>query len=111
MGETEPKSDPVEIVDAVKVPTPKGLTGRAKSDAILDVAEPLLGVDRSRGDRAWARNQEWFYFVTRDRQDTMFFPKGHPREGRPRYRWETRPDGVCLGRLVEPEVQANAGAA
>lgn len=71
-------------------------------DSILAIAEPLLGVDRAAGQRAYIRRQPGGrLFVTADPADTLRFPLGHPREGNPRYRWAPRPDGSEHGFLVE----------
>jgi len=70
-------------------------------DSVVTFAEPLLGVDRRSGGRAWVRQQpHGRLFVTRDSADTIFFPRDHARSGQPRYRWETQTDGSQWGYLV-----------
>jgi hypothetical protein len=77
-----------------------GSTQLDRIDSILRAAEPLLGVDRSRGGRAYIRRQPGGrLFVSADPADTLMFPVGHPREGQARYRWTTRPDGTERGVL------------
>jgi hypothetical protein len=79
-----------------------GDTQLDRIDSILSVAEPLLNVDRARGGRAYIRRQPGGrLFVTTDPADTIQFPIGHAREGRPRYRWAAQPDGLEYGFLVE----------
>jgi len=70
--------------------------------SIAEVAEPLLGVNRANGGRAWIRQQpHGKLFVTRDPADTILFPRDHPLSGQPRYRWESQEDGSQRGWLVE----------
>ncbi len=72
--------------------------------SISAVAEPLLEVDRAKGERAYLRKQpHGRLFITRDPSDSIFFPTTHRRSGQPRYRWEQRPDGIEIGYLVESE--------
>lgn len=91
--------------DAVDAPESLRGTGTAidRIDNILAVAEPLLGVDRPKGERGYVRRQpEKRLFITRDPNDTIYFAKGHDLEGRSRYRWEdsATPD-VRVGYLVD----------
>ncbi len=80
----------------------KGATQLDRIDSILAIAEPLLNIDRSKGERAYIRRQPaGRLFVTGDPQDTLQFPLGHPQEGRPRYHWVANPDGSEHGFLVE----------
>jgi hypothetical protein len=75
--------------------------------SIADIAEPLLAVDRTRGERAYIRLQgNGRLFITKSVTDTIYFPKSHPREGQPRYRWELQPDGAEFGYLVEGATNA-----
>lgn len=96
-------------IDALIVPESwkTGGTQLDRIDSILRLAEPLLGVDRSRGERAYIRRQPTGrLFITSDPRDTISFPIGHPREGRPRYSWTTSPDGSERGTLVEARPNA-----
>jgi hypothetical protein len=69
--------------------------------SIADIAEPLLRVDRAGGERAYIRLQgNGKLFISKSIVDTILFPKDHPREGQPRYRWELQPDGSEFGYLV-----------
>jgi hypothetical protein len=80
----------------------KGETQLDRIDSILDIAEPLLEVDRSRREKAYIRRQpNGRLFVTKDPLDILQYPVGHPREGKPRYHWVARPDGSEHGFLVE----------
>jgi len=80
----------------------KGDTQLDRIDSILAIAEPLLNVDRSQGERAYIRRQPGGrLFVTPDPLDTLQFPVGDSREGKPRYNWVARPDGSEHGFLVE----------
>ncbi len=80
----------------------KGQTQLDRIDSILAVAEPLLNVDRSRGQRAYIRRQPGGrLFVTADPLDTLQFPVGNDREGKPRYHWVPQPDGSEHGFLVQ----------
>ena len=93
--------------DALIVPESwkSGGTQLDRIDSVLRVAEPLLGVDRARGGRAFIRRQpNARLFITADPLDTLSFPVGHPCEGRPRYAWRAMPDGSEGGSLV-PEAR------
>ena len=69
--------------------------------SITDIAEPLLNVDRARGERAYIRLQgNGKLFVSKSIFDTIQFPKGHERDGQPRYHWVPQPDGLEYGYLV-----------
>jgi hypothetical protein len=84
----------------------QGQTQLARIDSILAIAEPLLGVDRSKGERAYIRRQPGGrLFITSDPQDTLLFPVGHPREGKSRYKWVANPDGSQHGFLVVMAVE------
>jgi hypothetical protein len=70
--------------------------------SICDLAEPLLGLDRSAGQRAYIRQQPpGRLFVTPNLRDTILFPHGHARAGQPRYRWEKGEDGIERGYLID----------
>jgi len=71
--------------------------------SICDIAEPLLGVDRTNGGHAWIRQQpHGRLFVTRDPLDTINFPNDHPQSGQSRYDWVDGPDEIRRGYL-KPE--------
>ncbi|WP_337176956.1 hypothetical protein [Paludisphaera sp.] len=91
-------------IDALIVPESwkTGGTQLDRIDSILRVAEPILGVDRARGGRAYIRRQPGGrLFITNDPRDTISFPIGHPLEGRARYAWVSAPDGSERGTMVE----------
>ncbi len=93
--------------DALCIPErfKRGRTLWERMNSILDLAEPLLEVDRVRGDRAYIRRQgDGWLFVTRDPEDTLYFPLNTPLRGRPRYRWLDSADGIRRGYLV-PEAR------
>jgi hypothetical protein len=70
-------------------------------NSILDIGEPLLGIDRSCGERAYVRRQcDGWLFITRDPQDTIFYPLRSQLRGKPRYDWIAYKDGIRLGYLV-----------
>jgi hypothetical protein len=72
--------------------------------SITRISEPLLGVDRVRGERAHIRLPlpgEKRMFVTKGLVDSINFPSNTKRAGQPRYRWLTYRDGIELGYLVE----------
>lgn len=97
------------IPDALFVPEKmkRGRTLWDRMTSILDIAEPILGVDRSSGDRAYIRRQgDGWLFVTRDPEDTIYFPLNTPLRGRPRYNWIDRPDGIRRGYLVPEALNA-----
>jgi hypothetical protein len=95
------------IPDALFIPErmKRGRTWYERMDSILDIAEPLLGVDRARGDRAYIRRQgDGWLFVTRDSGDTIYFSLSTPLRGRSRYHWLDGADGIRRGHLV-PEAR------
>jgi hypothetical protein len=70
--------------------------------SIAEFAEPILGVDRAAGERAWIRQQpHGQLFITRDLADTICFPRDNRLSGQPRYRWEKQLDGSEWGYLLE----------
>ena len=88
------------LILGAEVKNGKCLVDRVTS--ITDIAEPLLGVNRFIGERAWIRQQpHGRLFVTRDPADTIFYPRDHERAGQPRYRWEKQHDGSEWGYLIE----------
>ena len=91
------------IPDALFVPEKmkRGRTLYERMNSILEIAEPLLGVERNRGDRAYIRRQgDGWLFVTRDPDDTIYFPVNSALRGRPRYHWLDGADGIRRGHLV-----------
>jgi hypothetical protein len=69
--------------------------------SIADIAEPLLGIDRNRDERAYIRLQpNGKLFITSNVHDTIFFPRDDRRDGQARYRWELQPDGAEFGYLL-----------
>jgi hypothetical protein len=74
-------------------------------NSILRFAEPMLGIDRNAGGRAYIRRQgHGVLFISPDLSDSINFPLNTPFRCRPRYRWIDRPDGIRLGYLV-PEAR------
>jgi hypothetical protein len=79
-----------------------GQTQLDRIDSILAVAEPLLNLDRARGQKAYIRRQPGGrLFVTADPHDSLRFPVGHAREGMPRYQWVGQADGSEHGFLIK----------
>lgn len=99
-------TEAAKTADAVRVPQSYkvGKYQLDRIDAVLAVAEPLLGRKPS-DPHAYVRQQPGAskLFVTMSSDDTIKFPKQHPREGQQRYRWEVRADGIELGYLVEED--------
>lgn len=80
---------------------------------VLETAERLLQVDKGKGEQAHGRKQAVWdaYYCTRsnDTRDSIFFGTSHDLEGRPRFRWEDRGDGVELGWLTDEAKADMAG--
>jgi hypothetical protein len=94
-----PRPDALFLPEAVKT-----ANGRIfdRVAAVCRVADPLLEVDRAKGERAYIRKQPYGQlFITRDPLDTIYFPTGHSRSGQQRYRWERLANGTELGFLIE----------
>ena len=97
---------PVGVVsgrpDALMIPEKLKLGRRQieRINSILEIGEPLLGVDRSRGERAYVRRQgDGWLFVTKDPSDTIDHPLRSRLQGRPRYDWIEGKDGIRCGYL------------
>lgn len=90
--------------DAVKIPLAlvrhKGADGERKA-LVVELAEDALEIDLDSTEIAWARDQEGFFFATRDPEALLFFPHGHPRQGQSRYEWTARADKIETGVLVD----------
>jgi hypothetical protein len=90
--------------DALLIPLRyrQGRTQFERIRSIDRVADPLLGVDRDRGECAGIRTVpvDGYLFVTKDGNDTLFFPMSSPLRGRPRYNWLDGADGIRRGHLV-----------
>jgi hypothetical protein len=94
---SQPFPDAVLADEAMKT----GSNHVDRINSVLDVVEPILGVDRSKGERAYIRRQPGNQmFITRDPFDTILHPLGHPSEGRERYRWEPVLSGIRKGYLI-----------
>lgn len=101
------RADAIFMPESMK----RGRTQVERIRSVLSIAEPLLGVDRARGERGWIRKHEPNYlFIVRDHKDaaelkdTVYFPATAPGDlrGKPRYRWIDGPiPGVRLGYLTE----------
>lgn len=70
-------------------------------NSVLDVAEPMLGVDRGKGERGYIRKQDggWL-FITKDPDDTIYHPFKSAMAGQPRYAWIDGDDGIRRGYLI-----------
>ena len=96
-------STPQRIPDALMLSEDRKRGARMidRVASIADIAEPLLQVDRAAGQRAFIRLQgNGKLFVSKSIVDTILFPKGHARDGQPRYRWEVQADGSEFGYLI-----------
>jgi hypothetical protein len=95
------------VPDALSIPGryKRGRTQGERINSIAQIAEPMLGVDRANGERAYIRQQGFggavWLFVTRSPDDTLCGPRNSPFRGRPRYDWIDRPDGIRLGYLKD----------
>ncbi len=97
-------ADAVLITDTAKFQASATGDLAARAASFEGRVEAMLGVDRTRGQRGWIRNQGMRRaFVTADPKDMLNYPVGDPREGRSRYNWvesETAP-AVRLGYLKD----------
>lgn len=92
------------LPDALLVPEglKRGRTVAERVDSICNIAEPILGVDRTQGQHAYIRRQgDGWLFITRDPRDTIYAPMTSPLRGRPRYDWIDTPDGIRRGYLKD----------
>jgi hypothetical protein len=91
-------------IDALMIPAKfkSGSRLRGRIASIADIAEPLLGVDLAKGERAYIRHQPFGdHFVSKCPYDTLQFPKESEQMGMPRYNWVLQDDGISYGYLVE----------
>lgn len=86
-----PRPDALLLVDGGKWGQ-----GRAKTAAVCDYAEPILG-----GRVHFGKFPPRHLFVTRSPHDSYLMPMWHEHAGRERYRWEDEGDGVRYGYLVD----------
>jgi hypothetical protein len=106
-----PAAKPAGRPDAVKLPATARFTAagegpstlRDRVVAVSEIAEPLLQIDKSKGERAYIRRMpnNGPLFITRDTADTLYFVIGHPMAGQERYRWEPQGDDIFVGYLIE----------
>jgi hypothetical protein len=90
----------------------RGATLRERVGSVADVADGLLEVDASDGEKSYIRTQPHnVLFVTRDPYDSIYYPLDHPKSGQPRYRWEKRDGGVQIGYLIESVVSSQLSVA
>jgi len=95
MTPTAPYADALMIPESLK----QGSNIYERHHSITRIAESLLGVDRSRGERAYIRKQGGrpaMLFVTKDRADTIYHPLKSPLQGHPRYAWVDHPGAIRL---------------
>jgi len=100
MTPTAPYADALMIPESLK----QGSNIYERHHSITRIAESLLGVDRSRGERAYIRKQGGrpaMLFVTKDRADTIYHPLKSPLQGHPRYAWVDHPGAIARGYLTE----------
>lgn len=96
-----------KIPDAVVIPEEwkRGSNSNDRNLSLIAIAERMLGVDLTTGERAWMRLQpHGRMFVTKSIYDTIQFAKDHHLAGKPRYFWVAQEDGSEFGYLV-PEAK------
>lgn len=88
------------IPDALLIPA-EMKRGRRLGDRlnfVSDIAEPLLGVDRSRGEHAYVRTGKTAnMFITKDPNEGLYHATTSHLRGRHRYNWVMGPDGIRRG--------------
>ncbi len=89
----EPTEQPALRADALQLPNVP--LRREDFAAMATKYAPLFPP----GAKLHVRNQGEYAFVTADPNDTLLFPKGHPKEGQDRYAWSPHPTepGVSVG--------------
>ena len=97
----------IGLPDALFIPErmKKGRTLSERMNSILDIAEPLLGVQRLKQERAYIRRQgNGWLFITKNPEDTIDYPLGMPLQRRPRYQWIDDDNGIRRGYLKQTNV-------
>lgn len=91
--------------DAVNIPRDLIARGTAnqRKEFVVEIAEKLL--ECGPFELAWCRDQIWYFFCTRDPNDTEKYANWHPRAGQPRYRWTEGPNGTKLGYLMSEDME------
>ncbi len=101
MTPTAPIPDALFIAESLK----RGRTFAERLGSVLDLAEPILGVDRRAGQHAYVRKHTGGQlFITRDPADTIYHCTTSPMRGRDRYVWMAGPDGIRRGWLTEAAI-------
>src|SRR5262245_22651183 len=95
---TSPVPDALFLRESVK----RGRTQIERINSVLDIAEPILGGERAKGERGWIRRQPggWL-FITKDPRGTIYWPLDNPLRGKDRYVWVDGGDGMRRGWLTE----------
>lgn len=94
---TSPTPDALFVPERLK----RGATQYERICSILDLAEPILGVNREAGEKGYIRKQgDGWLFITKDPEDLIGFPNNTPLRGRPRYDWVEGHDGIRRGFLT-----------
>lgn len=95
---TAPIPDALFVLESIK----RGRTLYERVGSVLDIVEPLLGVDRSLGEHAYVRRQgNGWLFVTKDQSDTIYGPTGTPLRGQERYDWIDDQNSIRRGYLKQ----------
>ncbi len=69
---------------------------------VSDIAEPMLGVDRLKGEHAYVRSgRNSNMFITKDPADSLYHASNSPWRGHDRYAWIAGPDGIRRGWLTD----------
>lgn len=98
MTPTAPIPDALFMPESLK----RGKCFRDRINSVLDLAEPILGVDRASGGHAYVRKHTGGQlFITRDPMDTIYHITTSPFRGRDRYHWIDGPDRIRRGYLTD----------
>jgi hypothetical protein len=95
---TAPFPDALLVPESLK----RGSRQIERINSILDLAEPILGIDRTRGEKGWIRKQPGgMLYVSKNPEDTLFHHQGTPLAGCHRYTWLPADSGIRRGYLTE----------
>jgi hypothetical protein len=95
---TAPTPDALLVPEQLK----RGATQWERIRSINQIAIPLLGIDYEKDELAWIHKQPggWL-FISKNPEDTIYWPHGAPQAGRHRYAWVDGEGGVRRGYLTE----------
>lgn len=99
---------PAKIPDIIRFPLDYAKEAEAwdRLNHISNIAEPILQVDKDKGERCrcWTMERPEKYagaYAIKDKVAQLRYPVGHPKYPQDRYEWHDAEDGIKYGYLKE----------